>query len=491
MSEASTAGAETRRRLGLVIGPALFAALLWLPLGTPEGVAPMLAVTALMAAWWVSEAVPLAATSLLPLVLFPALGLATAAEAAAPYANHLIYLFMGGFMLAQAMQRWQLHRRLALSIVLGVGTAPARLVLGFMCATAFLSMWVSNTATAAMMMPIGLAVIQQVREAAAEGGVAIPEDPSRFHFGVALMLGIAYSASIGGIGTLIGTPPNVLLAGTLERSFGIELSFLRWLAFGVPFVLVLIPLTWLVLTRVLFPLEVREIPGGRQLIQSRLDALGGMGAGERRTAFVFTATALAWCFRPLWTALLPHGSLWTDSTVAITSALLLFALPAEKGERLLDWASASRLPWDVLVLFGGGFSLATGFESSGLSTWVGGHLQSVQGAPFPLFMFVMVLGLTLLTEFASNTASAAMALPILGATALALGVSPVVLCVPAAAAASCAFMLPAATPPNAILFGTGCFSIPQMLRAGFLIDLLGTLLITLAALFLIPWLFGV
>jgi sodium-dependent dicarboxylate transporter 2/3/5 len=342
-----------------------------------------------------------------------------------------------------------------------------------------------------MMMPIGLAVIHQVREASAEGGVAVSEDPGRFHFGVALMLGIAYSASIGGIGTLIGTPPNVLLAGTLERSFGIELSFLRWLAFGVPFVVILIPLTWLVLTRVLFPLEIREIPGGRRLIQSRLDALGAMGPGERRTAAVFALTAVAWTFRPLWTAPLPHGSLWTDSTVAIASALLLFALPAGNGERLLDWPQAARLPWDVLVLFGGGFSLAAGFESSGLSAWVGAHLLSLQDAPFPLFVFAMVLGITLFTEFASNTAAAAMALPILGATALALGVSPVVLCVPAAAAASCAFMLPAATPPNAILFGTGCFSIPQMLRAGILIDLLATLLISLAALFLIPWLFGV
>jgi len=478
------------RRVGLLLGPALFAALLWLPLDAPEGVAPMIAVTALMATWWVSEAVPLAATSLLPLLLFPALGLSSAAQAAAPYANHLIYLFMGGFMLAEAMQRWRLHRRLALRIVLAVGTGPQQLVLGFMCATAFLSMWVSNTATAAMMMPIGAAVIQQVREAAAEGGVAIPEEPARFHFGVTLMLGIAYAASIGGIGTLIGTPPNVLLAGTLERSFGIELSFLRWLVFGIPFVIVLIPLTWLLLTRVLYPLELREIPGGRALIESRLQALGPMGAGERRTAAVFALTALAWTFRPLWTQALPHGSLWTDSTVAMASALLLFTLPAGGGERLLDWASASRLPWDVLLLFGGGFSLAAGFESSGLSTWAGGHLQSLQDAPFPLFVFLMVLGIAVLTEFASNVAATAMALPVVGAAALALGVSPVVLCVPAAVAASCAFMLPAATPPNAILFGTGAFTIPQMLKAGVLVDLIATLLVTLAALLLIPSLFA-
>jgi sodium-dependent dicarboxylate transporter 2/3/5 len=450
----------------------------------------MLAVAALMATWWVSEAVPLAATSLLPLMLFPALGLAKASEAAAPYANHLIYLFMGGFMLAQAMQRWQLHRRLALSIVLAVGTSPERLVLGFMCATAFLSMWVSNTATAAMMMPIGLAVIQQVREAAAEAGVAIPEETGRFHFGAALMLGIAYAASIGGLGTLIGTPPNVLLAGTLERSYGIELSFLRWLVFGVPMVVVFVPLTWLVLTRWTFPLEIREIPGGRALIQSRLAALGRMSRGERRTASVFGLTALAWTFRPFWADWLPHGELWTDSTVAIASALLLFGLPAGDGERLLDWEWAARLPWDVLVLFGGGFALASGFESSGLSEWAGAHLQSLQGAPFPVFVLVMVLGMTLLTEFASNVAATAMALPIVGATALALGVSPVVLCVPAAAAASCAFMLPAATPPNAILFGTGSFTIPQMIRAGLIVDLVGTLLIVAAALYLIPWLFA-
>jgi sodium-dependent dicarboxylate transporter 2/3/5 len=305
------------------------------------------------------------------------------------------------------------------------------------------------------------------------------------------MLGIAYAASIGGIGTLIGTPPNVLLAGTLERSYGIELSFLRWLVFGVPLVAIFVPLTWLVLTRWVFPLELREIPGGRQLIQARLAALGAMGSGERRTALVFALTALAWTFRRFWSEWLPHGSFWTDSTVAIASALALFALPAGNGERLLDWPAAARLPWDVLVLFGGGFALAMGFETSGLSAWAGGHLQSLQGAPFPLFVLVMVLGLTLLTEFASNVAATAMALPIVGATALALGVSPVVLCVPAAVAASCAFMLPAATPPNAILFGTGSFTIPQMMRAGFVVDLIGTLLITLAAIFVIPRLFGV
>jgi sodium-dependent dicarboxylate transporter 2/3/5 len=468
----------------------LFLALAPIP-GLPDPVRRMLAVALLMATWWVSEAIPLAATALLPLVLFPVLGLAPASRAAAPYANHLIFLFMGGFMLAQAMQRWNLHRRIALHIVRVVGTNPSRLILGFMCATAFVSMWVSNTATAAMMMPIGMAVTKQVADAIQERDLGIDVTPGRFHFGIDLMLGIAYAASIGGVGSLIGTPPNVLLAGVLEESYGIQLSFFRWMLFGMPFVAAFLPLTWLWLTRIAYPLEITEVPGGSRLIKDQIEALGPMSDGERKTAVVFALTAVAWMFRPLWTQWLPSGELITDSTVAIASALILFLLPTGSRDRVLDWPWASKLPWEVLVLFGGGFALANGFEMSGLSKWVGDQLVRVQDAPLPVFIIAIVLLLIILTEFASNTASAAMSLPILGAAAIGMDLSPLVLCVPATVAASCAFMMPAATPPNAIVFGTGYFTIPQMVRVGVFVNLIGVVLISLLTFVLVRPLFGV
>jgi sodium-dependent dicarboxylate transporter 2/3/5 len=305
------------------------------------------------------------------------------------------------------------------------------------------------------------------------------------------MLGIAYAASIGGIATLIGTPPNVLLAGVLEETYGIHVSFLRWLAFGVPFAALLVPLTWLWLTRIAYPLEISTVPGGAKLINEHIRKLGPMSAGERRTAFLFAATAGAWMFRPLWTRWVPSGELVTDSTIAMTAAVLAFLLPADSGERLLNWQWASKLPWDVLLLFGGGFSLAAGFERSGLSHWVGDQLTHFSQAPLPFFVLSIVLVIIILTEFASNTASTAMSLPILGATAAGMGISPLVLCIPAAVAASCAFMMPAATPPNAIVFGTGYLTIPQMVRAGFAIVLLATVLITFFTFVVIRPLFGV
>jgi solute carrier family 13 (sodium-dependent dicarboxylate transporter), member 2/3/5 len=451
----------------------------------------MSAVTVLMACWWVSEAIPLAATSLLPLVLFPVMGLASAAETAAPYADHLIFLFLGGFMMAQAMQRWNLHRRVALHIVSLVGTNPARLIFGFMCATAAVSLWVSNTATVAMMMPIGIAVTKQVADATEKRHPGIDVAPGRFHFGIDLMLGIAYAASIGGVGSLIGTPPNVLLAGILEESYGIQLSFVRWMFFGIPFVAVLLPLTWLWLTRVAYPLEIRELPGGRELIEKQIRSLGPMSDGERKTAAVFALTAAAWIFRPLWTKWFSSGELVTDSTIAIAAALVLFLLPTGSGDRVLDWHWAAKLPWEVLLLFGGGFTLANGFEVSGLSDWVGGLIVRLQGAPLPIFIIVIVILLIALTEFASNTASAAMALPILGAAAMGMGLSPLILCVPATLAASCAFMMPAATPPNAIVFGTGYLTIPQMVRAGAFVVVTSVALITLFTLWVARPVFGV
>lgn len=481
----------TRERVGLIVGPLLFAVLTFAPMDVPPTVQRMMAVAALMATWWVSEAIPLAATSLLPLALFPFLGLGTAAESAAPYANHLVYLFLGGFMLAQAMQRWNLHRRIALNIVKLVGSSPARLVLGFMCASGFISMWVSNTATAAMMMPIGIAVVQQAIEAAEAEDLGIDTRPGHFNFGANLMLGIAYGASIGGIATIIGTPPNVFLAGTMFADHEIEVSFVTWLGLGIPFVVLFLPLTWLWLTKVAFPLEIRSIPGGAARIANALRELGPMTTSEKRVAIIFGATAWAWTFRPFWSAYIPTGKLVTDSTIAMVATIALFLTPAGNGERVLDWKWASRLPWDVLLLFGGGFSLAAGFERNGLSTWVGEQLHVFSALPLPLFTLIIVTFIVILTEFASNTASITMSLPILAATATSMGLSPLVLAIPATIAASCAFMLPAATPPNAIVFGTGYFTVPQLVRAGIGVNLIGVVLITLLTLLLVGPLFGV
>jgi sodium-dependent dicarboxylate transporter 2/3/5 len=487
----------SRERIGLVGGLGCFLLLLVVPLGNmPAPAQRMMAVAVLMGVWWVTEAIPIAATSLLPLALFPVLGVGTAAEAATPYSNHLVYLFLGGFMLAQAMQRWGLHLRMALHIVNVMGTSPSRIVLGFMCATAFVSMWVSNTATAAMMMPIGLSVVQQVSDAVEKrrmDGEIIDVDlrPGKFHFGISLMLGIAYGASIGGLATLIGTPPNALLAGVMSASYGIEISFVSWLAFALPFAVLYLPLTWLWLTRVAYPLQMKAIPGGRERIRAELDDLGPMSAPERRLACVFALAAAGWTFRPLWTSWVPHGALIEDSTIAIAASLLLFLLPAGDGERILDWEWASRLPWHVLLLFGGGFSLAAGLERTGLSAWVGGQLALLQGAPLPLFIAAVAILLVILTEFASNTAAAAMAIPVLAATAVSLGLSPLLLAIPATVAASCAFMLPAATPPNAIVFGTGYLTIPQMLKAGVAINLIGIVLVTLFTMLLARPIFGI
>lgn len=482
-----------REQVGLALGPALFLIVLLVPMGAsvPASVQRMMAVTALMATWWISEAIPLAATSLLPLALFPLLGLGTAAESAAPYANHLVYLFLGGFMLAQSMQRWNLHRRMALTIVHRIGTSPSRIVLGFMCAAGFVSMWVSNTATTAMMMPIGLAVIQQAVEAVEKEGADIDTRPGHFHFGTNLMLGIAYGASIGGVATIIGTPPNVFLAGAMAETYGIEISFLRWFAFAGPLALVFLPATWVWLTRFAFPIEVEAIPGGEGRIRTELEALGAMTTAEKRLAIVFGTTAAAWTFRPVWTPWLPTGDLISDSTIAMIATVALFLVPAGNGERLLNWQWASRLPWDVLLLFGGGFSLAAGFSRNGLSAWVGEQLHGFSGAPLPLLILIVVLLLVTLTEFASNVASTAMSVPILAATAETMGLSPLVLAIPATVAASCAFMLPAATPPNAIVFGTGYFTIPQLVKAGIGVNILGIILISLFTLLLARPLFGI
>ncbi|MDX1675131.1 MAG: DASS family sodium-coupled anion symporter [Longimicrobiales bacterium] len=463
-----------RRIAGLLGGPLLFIALLAFPV--PAGMAPAAwrtaAVGLLMAVWWVTEAIPIPATALLPLVLFPVLDVTGIGDTAAPYASPIIFLFMGGFMIAAAMQRWQLHRRIALTVVHALGTRPHRLVLGFMLATAFLSMWVSNTATAVMMMPIGLSVIGLVRPGQDDDAL-----PGQLAFGTALMLGIAYAASIGGLGTLIGTPPNALLAGFLETTYGYELGFARWMLVGLPLSVLALPLVWLYLTRLAFPIGIDEIPGGRAMIRDELRDLGPVSAGERRVGIVFGLTALAWITRPLLDDVVPGLS---DAGIAMGAALALFLIPVDRetGRFALDWGTAQDLPWGVLILFGGGLSLAAAVTETGLAEWIGAALSGLGSWPTVLLVAGVTAVIVFLTELTSNTATAAAFLPILGPLAVALGENPLLLAVPAALGASCAFMMPVATPPNAIVYGSGYITIPQMARAGLALNLLFILLIT-------------
>ncbi|HEX9733466.1 MAG TPA: DASS family sodium-coupled anion symporter [Thermoanaerobaculia bacterium] len=470
-----------RQRAGLVVGLAVFAVMLLVP--PPGGLEPAAWRTAaaglLMAAWWMTEAIPIPAASLLPLVLFPLLGVAPIGAAAASYANPLIFLFLGGFLIALAMERWRLHRRLALNVIARLGTRPARIVAGFMVASAFLSMWISNTATAMMMLPIGLSVIELVES---REGV----DPADARaFGIVLMLAIAYAASLGGVATLVGTPTNALLAAFMVDSYGFEVAFLDWLLLALPLTVVGLVVTFFVLTRLVYPIRVRSIPGGAEYLREELRKLGRLSPEERRVAVVFALTAGLWVTRPALEGWVPGLS---DPGIAVLGAMLLFAVPLDwrRGTFALGWESTTRLPWGVLLLFGGGLSLASAIESSGLAAALGGAVGGLRGWPVLLLTLLVVTVIIFLTELTSNTATAAAFLPVLASIAVGLGQNPLLLMVPATIAASCAFMLPVATPPNAIVYGSGFVSVPQMARAGVWLNLIFIVLVTLLAFALLP-----
>ena len=472
----------TGRSAGLLLGPALFAAVLLMPapVGMPPAAWRTTALALLLAVWWMTEALPLGATSLLPIVLAPLLGIASIDDAASPYANATVFLFLGGFLIAIAVERCGLHRRAALTILAAVGSRPANLVAGFMIATAFLSMWISNTAATLMMLPMALSVV--ALEDASDG-------PARTPFGAALLIGVAYAASLGGLGTLIGTPPNALLAAYMQERFGFDIGFGRWMLIGVPLVVVSLPLAWLVLTRVVCRVGDAPLAGaGSELVAARA-ALGPVSRAERLVGAITLATALGWMLRPLIQRLVPAAS---DTAIAIAGALLLFAIPVSwrRKEFPLRGEDIDRVPWSVLLLFGGGLSLAAAIQSSGLAAWLGTALERLGTLPLPLLVLGVVASVVFLSELASNTAAAATFLPIAGALASGLGESPLLLVVPAALAASCGFMLPVATPPNAIVYGTGRIPMGTMLRAGFLLNLAMIAILTLAAFVLVPSVLG-
>ncbi|MFP4611233.1 MAG: SLC13 family permease [Thiohalophilus sp.] len=481
-------GFSRRQLIGLALGPLLFVLMLWIP--TPEGMSPegqkAAAVTLLMATLWITEAIPIPATALIPIALFPLLGVMPTAKVTASYANHLIYLFMGGFLIAMAIERWGLHKRIALQTIRLVGTTPDRVLLGFMLATAFLSCWISNTATAMLMVTIGMAVLRQLSpDQAGEGETLKPT-----WFGISLMLGIAYAASIGGVATLIGTPPNAILAGVVEKQYGYSIGFAEWMLFAAPLSLIMLVITWWFLTRVAFRQTMAEgLSGGRAVIREQLEQLGPMSRQEKRVLVVFGFVVAVWLFRGLLTDI-PALSEITDSSVAILGALLLFVIPADikKGQFLLDWKTAVRIPWDIIILFGGGFALAGGFAASGLTEWLGGQLTLLQDANMVILVGAVVLLVIFMTEVTSNTATASLLLPVMSGFALAAEVAPLALMAGAALAASFAFMLPVATPPNAIVFASRQVTIPQMARVGVWLNLIGAVLITGFISLVLPWL---
>ncbi|MCB2106278.1 MAG: DASS family sodium-coupled anion symporter [Rhodobacteraceae bacterium] len=438
------------------------------------------AVAAAMAIWWITEPIPVYATALIPLVAFPLLGVFDIKTAAAPYANPTIFLFMGGFMIAMAMQRWNLHRRMALAILATAGTGPQQLVGGLMAATVLLSMWISNTSTTMMMLPIAISVLSLIHANDVD-----PRDAR--NIGPALMLAVGFGATIGGMATLIGTPPNALLAGFMQTTYGVKVSFAAWMAVGAPLALVIGIACWVLLCRVLFPISNVPVAGARELIAAQRKALGPMSRGEIVVAVAFAVAAVLWIVQPFVVAWLP-GLKLSDAGIAMTVAFLLFLVPVDfgKGEFVLDWTWANKLPWGILLLFGGGLSLADAAQSSGLADAIGQAMSGWSSVPAWLLIAATVAIIVYLSEIASNTAAAATMLPLLAAAAVSLGQSPLLFCIAGALGASGGFMLPVATPPNAIVFGSGQVTIQQMIRGGFWLDVIWIVVVALGAIFLVP-----
>lgn len=481
--------------LGLILSTLVYSVM---PGGVEHGAKLTAAVAVLMAVWWMTEALPIAATSLLPLVAFPVFGTEVEMDAVgASYGNPIIFLFLGGFLIALAMQRWNLHRRIALITLSIMGDRPGPMIAGFMIATGFVSMWVSNTATAVMMLPIGISVLMIVSkvvgsaitdtDASADSETTdtaegTAEDDTglgavvKSNFGTALMLGIAYAASIGSLGTIIGTPPNLFLVGYLKENHDISIGFGQWMLVGVPLAIVMMAIAWFLLVKVLFKPEIDHIPGGRELIREELAKLGPMSTGEKLVLGMFVLAAVSWISLPLIFEEPPIS----DEGIAMAIGLLLFLIPggANRGVRLLDWDTAEKLPWGVLLLFGGGLALSAQFSSSGLTEWIGESTSGLGVLPTILVVAIFAAIILFLTELTSNTATAATFVPVVGGVAMGLDLDPLLLTIPVALAATCAFMLPVATPPNAVAYGSGYVTVAQMVKGGLWLNIIGIVLVT-------------
>ena len=467
-----------QKKIGFILGPLTFIILMFI--GPFEGLSQpahsILSSTLWIAIWWITEAIPIAATALIPIVLFPLSGGLDLSATTASYGHKFVFLYLGGFLIAIGIEKWNLHKRIAINIISFIGVDARRVILGFMLATAFLSMWISNTATSVMMLPIGIAIIKQLNE--------------NKIFGKALMLGIAYSASIGGVATLIGTPPNLVLAGVVSEIYGHEITFSQWFLFGFPISIILLFFCWIYLTRVAYKFESNSFPGGKAEIQTIKKELGPISYEEKLVAIVFALAGLCWISRSFFLQkILPSLD---DTIIAISFGMLLFILPSkQKSTALLSWRDTINLPWGIIILFGGGMALARAFETSGLALWLGELMTSFSVLPLFLLILLLIAAVNFLTEITSNLATTAMLLPVLAPLALEINIHPFGLMVGAAVAASCAFMLPVATPPNAVVFGSGYLKIQDMVTRGVIMNIFSIILITLMVYIILPIVWGI
>lgn len=455
-----------------LLGPLLF--IITINFFHPEGLGDqanaVLACTLWIAIWWIYEVTDISVTALLPIVIFPLSGALDISSTTAAYGHKYIFLYMGGFILAIAIEKWNLHKRIALNIIKILGTGISRIILGFMVATAFLSMWISNTATTVMMLPIGLAIIHQMKD-----HPETKQDENKI-FGKALMLAIAYSASIGGMATLIGTPPNLVLAGVVQELYQVEISFTQWMIFGLPISIVLLIICWIYLTRFAFTFPTDKFPGGKAEIIKQIKSLGRWSYEEKMVLRVFILTAILWIFRSFIQKYIPAID---DTIIALIAGFLMFLIPSsDRSRALLTWKEAVKLPWGIIILFGGGMALAQGFQESGLAEWIGSQFSLLKGLPIFILILLLIAAVNFLTEMTSNLATTAMLLPILAPMAIALEVHPYILMVSATVAASCAFMLPVATPPNAVVFGSGYLRIPDMVRTGIWMNIISIIILS-------------
>ena len=475
----------TKKNIGLFLGPIVFVLInfFYEPENlSSEGIA-ILASTLWIAIWWMTEAIPIYVTSLLPIILFPLSGGLELKLTTASYGHKFVFLFIGGFILAIAIEKWKLHKRIALNIIKIVGTKKSNIILGFMIATAFLSMWISNTATAVMILPVGLAIISQLKD----NPKTIENE--NIVFGKTLMLAIAYSASIGGMATLIGTPPNLVLAGVVKTSFNVEINFLQWMSFGLPISIFLLFICWKYLTTIAYNFSDQNFESGLNEIDKQLKELGKVSYEEKSVLIVFILTALAWVTQSfLIKQFIPAID---DTIIAIFAAIILFILPNKEGsKKLLSWADAVKLPWGILLLFGGGMALAKGFDSSGLAIWIGSQMNFFNAIPLLFLLLILIAIVNFLTEITSNLATTAMLLPVLVALSETIEVNAFFLLVGATVAASCAFMLPVATPPNAVVFGSKILKIDDMIKKGFWMNLISILILTAAVYWILPIIWG-
>lgn len=468
-----------RKKIGLFLGPFLFLfVFLFEPFnGLNAEANAVLAATLWIATWWLSEAIPIEASALLPIVLLPLTGGAEIKQTTAAYGDKMLFLFLGGFIIAVAMQKWNLHKRIALYIVSKVGTNANGILLGFILATGLLSMWISNTATTLMMITIGAALIRQMKDV---------DETQGNQFFKPLLLGIAFSASIGGVATLVGTPTNPIFVAIASKLYNQEFSFLSWMAFALPFSLVMLAICWVILGRFVFSTHKEKLPLGAEMIKTELKKLGKISHEEKAVGIVFLITALLWISRSfLLNKFIPGIN---DTVIAMVAAISMFIIPTKVDKKaLLTWKEAERLPWGVIILFGGGLSLAAAFQSSGLAEWLGGQFSAVAGLPLLVIIIIIALSVNFLTEVTSNVATASIMLPVLASLADAIGIHPYLLMVPATMAASCAFMLPIATAPNAIAFGIGELEMKDMVKSGVWLNLISSFLISLLVYYLLPF----